>query len=303
MERGAQPIAVWVGCDDSHVRGLKELARPQLGSQRRQASTVMLRFKCWRLSTARGSIRTRNDARGIYMDTLGHQFLGAFADIEKSISLALGRRGRFMDLARDYVETQNLPPSYLGTLQTFATLRNAIDHNSHHGAYPIAEPIPDVVDEIRRMRELIKRPPEAMAILGEMKVCTVRRDDPISSALEHVRQFDLSQFPVYESGEYAGILTTNAISRWLAQEIVGGREHRDAPICEVMEFCEPTDRALLVDQSLTAADAIHLLANGSPQGGPVNVLIVTATGSRTDPPLRVIAIFDLPILSTALKFN
>jgi hypothetical protein len=237
------------------------------------------------------------------MDTLGNQFLGIFADIEKSISLSLGRKGRFMDMAREYVETRHLPLSYLGTLQMFAALRNAIDHNSHHGAYPIAEPIPDIVEEIRRMRELIKRPPDAISVLGEMNVCTVRRGEPISSALDHVRQFDFSQLPVYESGEYVGVLTTNAISRWLAQEIVGGREHRDAPICEVMDFCESTDRALLVDRTVSAADAIHLLVHGSPQGGPVNLLIVTATGSRTDPPLRVIAIFDMPMLSAALKFD
>ena len=239
------------------------------------------------------------------MDTLGSQFLGIFADIEQSMRLVLGRRqnGRFMDMARDYIQVHNLPLSYLSSLQTFASLRNAIDHNSHRGAYPIAEPIPEIVDEIRRLRDLIKCPPEAVSVLEEMNVCTIQMSESISYALEYVRKYDFSQLPVYNSGQYAGILTTNTISRWLAQQIAGGGEHRDASIREVMDFRELSDRALLVDRKLTAADAINQLAHGSPEGGPVNALIITATGSPTDPPIRVVVIYDLPLLSAALKFD
>jgi hypothetical protein len=53
-----------------------------------------------------------------------------------------------------------------------------------------------------------------------------------------VRQFDFSQLPVYESGQYVGILTTNTIARWLVQQLVDGGEHRNATISEVMEFRE-----------------------------------------------------------------
>jgi hypothetical protein len=72
---------------------------------------------------------------------------------------------------------------------------------------------------------------------------------------------------------------------------------------EVMQFREPNDRALLVDRRVTAADAIYKLAHGSPEGGPVNALIVTATGSLADSPIRVIVIYDLPLLGAALKFD
>lgn len=210
---------------------------------------------------------------------------------------------RFMDLARDYVQAHNLPPSYLISLQTFAALRNAIDHNSHHGAYPIAEPIPEIVDEIRQIRDNIKAPPQALAILPEMDVCSVRPEEPISAALNYVRQSDFSQLPVYGSGGYLGVLTTNTIARWLAAQIVNGKEHRNADVSEVMEFREPRDCALLVDRTLTAADAIYQLAYGNPEGGPVNALIVTEGGLPTDHPIRVIAVYDLPMLGAALKFE
>jgi predicted transcriptional regulator len=171
------------------------------------------------------------------------------------------------------------------------------------GAYPIAEPIPEIVEEIRRLRELIKFPPKALSVLEEMDVCTIQMTEPISYALEHVRQYDFSQIPVYDSGRYVGILTTNTISRWLAQQIAEGAEHRDASVSEVMEFRELSDRALLVDCTVAAADAIYQLAHGSAECGPVNALIVTATGEPTDPPIRVIVIYDLPSLSAALKFG
>jgi CBS domain-containing protein len=210
---------------------------------------------------------------------------------------------RFIELAREYVQVHNLPPSYLISLQTYAVLRNAIDHNSHRGVYPIAEPIPEIVDEIRKVRDKIKTPPDAISVLPEMDVCSVHAGEPVSVALEYVRQFDFSQLPVYESGQYVGILTTNTIARWLAQQIVDGREHRDAAINEVMEFREPSDCTLLVDRTLTAADAIHQLAYGGPDGGPVNALILTESKLPTDRPIRVIAVYDVPLLSAALKFS
>ena len=228
-----------------------------------------------------------------------------FAEIENCMKLALGKRQneRFMDLAREYVRVYNLPASYLVSLQTYAALRNAIDHNSHCGAYPIAEPIPEIVEEIRQIRDKIKTPPEAMSVLPEMDVCSVRSGESVSVALEYVRQFDFSQLPVYESGQYVGILTTNTIARWLAQQIVDGGEHRDAAISEVMGYREPSDSALLVDCNLSAADAIHRLAYGNPDGGPVNALIVTENKLPTDHPIRVIAVFDVPLLSASLKFS
>jgi CBS domain-containing protein len=239
------------------------------------------------------------------MGTLGDQFLGMFAEIENCMKLALGKRqnGRFMDLAREYLQVYNLPSSYLVSLQTYAALRNAIDHNSHRGAYPIAEPVPELVEEIRQLRDKIKAPPEVITVLPEMAVCSVHSAEPISVALEYVRQFDFSQLPVYESGQYVGILTTNTITRWLAQQIVDGGEHRNAALSEVMEFRELSDCALLVESTLTAADAVHLLAYGSPDGGPVNALILTENKLPTDRPIRVIALHDVPLLSAALKFS
>lgn len=97
------------------------------------------------------------------MGELGDQFLGMFAEIENCMKLTLEKRqnARFMDIAREYIQVHNLPSSYLVSLQTYAALRSAIDHNSHRGAYPIAEPIPEIVEEsdcyatrLRRHRKL-----------------------------------------------------------------------------------------------------------------------------------------------------
>ena len=239
------------------------------------------------------------------MGKLGDQFLGAFADIENCMRLALGKkqRPRFMDLAREYVQTYNLPPSYLISLQTFAALRNAIDHNSHRGTYPIAEPIPEIVDEVRRIRDKIKAPPLVLDLLPEMEVYSVDLQEEVSVALEYVRRFDFSQLPVYESARYVGVLTTNTIARWLAQQMAEAGEHRNANISEVMQFREPSDCAVLTAVDLTAADAIYQLAHGGPEGGPVNALILTASRSPTDPPIRVVVAHDVPLLTGALKFE
>jgi hypothetical protein len=58
-----------------------------------------------------------------------------------------------------------------------------------------------------------------------------------------------------------------------------------------------------MDHTLTAADAIYQLAHGSPDGGPVNALILTERKLCTDQPIRVIPVYDILLLSAALKFS
>lgn len=233
----------------------------------------------------------------------GDRFLAAFNDIEDRFRLVLGvdEHVGFMTMARQYADRKRLPAAHRDALQAFASLRNAISHGRYYGGRPIAEPVHEVVAEIEQLRDQITCPPLALTVLGSRTVRSVRPDDQIGTVLEHVARFDYSQIPVYDSTHYVGILTTNAIARWLAHQLTRNQGLAEGePVSSVLAFAEPFECAKLVRRAITAAEALDELARGGEGHTRVTALIVTGSGQETEKPLRVITGYDLPVLSAAL---
>lgn len=117
--------------------------------------------------------------------------------------------------------------------------------------------------EIERLRQQILEPPLALTVLGSGRVCVVQPDDPISVALDHVRTFGYSQLPVYDGDGYRGVLTTNAIARWLADQLTRNTGiAEEEPVSQVLAFAEPGEDAILVSRTITVVDAIDKLSRG-----------------------------------------
>ncbi len=150
--------------------------------------------------------------------------------------------------------------STVSNWRAFGRLRNAISHEKYRDGRAIADPRPDVVEQIERLRDLYFKPPTALSVLGQMDVCSVAPGQPISAALEYVRLHDYSQLPVYDGGAYVGILTTNAIARWLAAQLAATEGLAEAEsVGNVLQFAEPHECARHAPRSITAADAIDQL--------------------------------------------
>jgi CBS domain-containing protein len=236
----------------------------------------------------------------------GPRFLAAFNDIEELFRsrLAADQYVDFAQLEREYGDKYRLPGPHRRDLRAFRELRNAMVHGRYFGNRPIAEPVPEVVDAIERLRDLLVSPPNALTVLGSRDVCVAHPDEPIRTALEHVRRFDYSQLPVYDGREYVGILTTNTIARWLAQQLSRNEGlAEEESTAQVLAFSEPHERAPLVRRTITAAEAIHKLSHGGDNGTPVTALIMTDRGLSSEMPLRVIAVADLPLLSASLMIT
>ena len=261
------------------------------------------------LELARGTGRSRYHHRqtgGGKMET-GARFLAAFNDIESHFRSVLGAddHAEFGEMARKYAGSRHLPRDSQDALLAFASLRNAISHGRYFGGRPIAEPVEEVVEQIERLRDRIKAPPTALRVVGTMDVRTAVLDQPINAALEQVRRFDYSQLPVYDDdGSYAGILTTNAIARWLAAQLTatGGLAETQS-VRDVLAFAEQHERARHVPKTITAAEAIHELSSGGLAGRPAAALIITHSGSESEKPLAVVVSHDLPALLAALAIS
>jgi predicted transcriptional regulator len=248
----------------------------------------------------------QDEPEGAKLTSNGTRFLSAFNEIEELFRSKLGadQHVDFAQLESEYGDKYRLPVPHRNALRAFRELRNAIVHGRYFGGRPIAEPVPEVVDEIEHLRSLLMSPPTALAVLGIRDVCVARCEEPIRTALEYVRQFDYSQLPVYDGKEYVGILTTNTIARWLAQQLTTNQGlAEEEAVRQVLTFAEAHERALLVPRTITAAEAIHKLSHGGAYGIPITALIVTERGLNRETPFRVIAFSDLPQLTAALTIT
>lgn len=234
----------------------------------------------------------------------GTRFIAAFNDIEDHFrsSLRADEHVEFIQLARDYADRRRLPRSQRDALAAFAALRNAISHGRYYGGRPIAEPIEDVVHQIEGLRDQLMRPPTALGVLGPREVKTVQPGDPIGVALEYVRTHEYSQLPVYSSEHiYQGLLTTNAIARWLADQLTTtGGLAESQPVQQVLRFVEPHEAGQLRPRSITVLDALHELTRGGQDGTPLTALIITANGRDNEAPLGMVVAADMPVLSAAV---
>lgn len=234
----------------------------------------------------------------------GSRFLAAFNEVEDHFRSVLGPGTRvdFGQMARDYGERKHLPRRQLDALAAFAGLRNAISHGRYYDGRPIADPVGEIVEQIERLRDQLLSPPLAISILGSTEVRSVRPEDPISVALDFVRAYDYSQFPVYSADGYTALLTTNAVARWLANQLrlTGGLAESES-VEHVLRFAEPHELALLAPRTITVPDAMHRLAHGGVGGRSVPAVLITQTGRVTEMPLALLVADDLPTLSEALE--
>lgn len=238
--------------------------------------------------------------------TLAARFLSSFNDIEDHFRSALGADTHepFTTLARRYADKTRIPRAQREALYAFAALRNAIAHGRYYDGQPIAEPNVAVVRQIEALRDQVRTPPTALSAVPTGPVSKASPTDQISTVLATVRTYGYSQLPVYDATGYVWLLTTNAIARWLADQMdTEGGFAIDSPVADVKPFVEHYEVARLVTRSTTASQAIDLLSTGGPGGRPALALLVTHNGNRSEQPLAVVVAEDLPLLMAAMAIT
>jgi CBS domain-containing protein len=234
----------------------------------------------------------------------GARFLAAFNAIESHFRAGVTLAGNpgFARLLDAYGKKVRLTSRQKDELEAFADLRNAISHKRYFAGRPIAEPVDEVVRDIERMRDLLMSPPTALQALKRDQVHRLDSRSPIADALALVKEHDISQLPVYDDGGFRGLLTTNAIARWLAAQFADHAGLAEAaPVSEVLEFAEPHETAELCGRNATVLQVLDLLAPSSPGTRPVAAVIISHSGRRAEQPLGIVVALDLPRLYASIR--
>jgi CBS domain-containing protein len=231
------------------------------------------------------------------------EFLTAFSSIEHTLR-RLDEQGRDMSFVRrvDLLSARNrLVAAHSIDLKQYAELRNALVHERTGNGEIIAQPHDDVVASIQRIAALLASPPRVLPLF-QRPVYSVRPDDSLAEALRGLVQHAFSQTPVYDGNTYAGLLTTNAVARWLGAQQSDVVRPGSVRVAAVLAFNEGQEQALFVDRNTTQLDALELFQT-TKRGGRLEALLITHNGKPSEKPLGIITAHDLPQLSAALGLS
>ena len=233
------------------------------------------------------------------MATKLSRFLAAFNDIEQRLrdltdtddGLAFGV------VLSKALDVSSEARAYQHELRQFATLRNAIVHRPLRGGRPIADPRADAVTRIEEIRRAICLPSSLNGVVArDVFVATMAM--PIGDAATRMFDNDFSQLPVLDQGHVTGLLTSQAIARWMTREIIARRQPNLAtPVSEVVD-CDPESTFVVVDRSATVMRALELFEDYE-LGGRALHAVILVTNVDGGAVIGIATVADLPRLHLA----
>ncbi|GAB3075339.1 CBS domain-containing protein [Corynebacterium aquatimens] len=232
-------------------------------------------------------------------------FLAAFNDIEQFLRSALEAKktDSFNWMVSKAENKHIITTAQANDLKEFAGLRNAISHGEYQDFRPIAEPLPETVAEIEKIRDQLLHPALAIEVLGPQNVITFTPSDDIHEPLRVIRDTGISQFPVYEKNQghknCVGVLTTNTIARWLAEDLAEDDSITAKTVGEVLVYNETKDHAIFLPRTATAAEVVQALTSPGNQRTLPRLVIITEHGNTNQMPLLVVTASNLPALIDA----
>ncbi|MCK7636941.1 CBS domain-containing protein [Corynebacterium pygosceleis] len=232
------------------------------------------------------------------------RFLTAFNQIEGFLreELDARRSDSFTWMVRQLAKRGRLTRSQSDALHAFADLRNAISHGEYRDGRPIADPRPDVVAEISRLRDVLLAAPTVVGVLSQEKIIRFSPATTVNEVLSAIRENGYAQFPVYDDHGYHGLLTTRCVARWLAHDLADNGALDAGTVGDILRFTDHVDRAVLAARSTTVPEILEILGTRDAGGKLPEAVIVTEHGRRDQLPILIVVASDIPALLGAVEF-
>ena len=218
-------------------------------------------------------------------------FLQAYNEIDNFLrnQLQAGRDKGFVQVLREF-DKRKYRVRAIDELIRLAELRNFISHDKK-----IVEPIVEVPDktvkQICAIRDSLLKP----RLCGDLYKRTVHKlapSDKISNLLEKIRQYDFSQFPVYDESRLVGLVTENGITKWISSHMAEQGslvELGDHTVDEVLN-CDEKRQAFALIGRTQPVDAVLTFFE---QQRKLEAVIITENGRDGESPLGIATVYDV----------
>lgn len=222
------------------------------------------------------------------------RFINATERIKTALSRQYGQDFNGVGQARRHalnsghqVVTQND-----STLKALIDLRNVLQHSHMQSGRPIATPRLDAVEAIEAIADQVENAPKITTFMIELPTI-VAPSDSLAQVSHLAVSKALSQLPVCLDGDYVGLLTTNALARWLADAVTkdaGNLINEKVVAQDILNCAEDYEVAEFVAPTMLASKACHRL---TAEEAPV-ALLVTTDGRPSGTIQGILTRFDVP---------
>ncbi|MER1986524.1 MAG: CBS domain-containing protein [Solibacillus sp.] len=223
------------------------------------------------------------------------RFLTAFNRIERSIRVIAGMKEHrpFYRVLEQAKKNSPLVRKYESDLRAYADLRNAIVHNRTSPEFVIAEPHKKVVDQIEKIDEMLAKP-KIVGQLFKKRVLAFQMTDSLHETLHAVRKQKYTQFPVYDSKKFKGLLTTVGITNWLASSMLGPHLPRRVPtLGDILHHEKNETNYKFISRFLTIYEAEEIFKEGVERGRRFEALLITEHGKPHQKLLGIVTPIDI----------
>ncbi len=224
------------------------------------------------------------------------EFLDAYAELERHFRRRLEAENikSFSVMIKELSKRDRVVARFRDELFQWHDLRNAIVHERPGGGTVIAEPVPAGLAAFLKLTELLTAPPK-LTTRFQREVARVAPGDSVAEATKIMRSSGFSQLPVYDDDGLHGLLTSTAVTRWLAGAFDGGVSG-DTPVSRVLDEAEDHADWRLLGRDASFTDAVGLFDEAHDNGRELAAIVLTHDGKRHQKPIGILTVSDLPAL-------
>jgi len=177
-------------------------------------------------------------------------------------------------------------------LKGFGRLRNAIVHHPEYPERILADPRPEIVEELVRVLKDIDAP-EKLIPRFHKRIRIFAVSDSLVECLNFMEENDFSQVVVASNGRYV-LLSSEGIVGWLrSARDVGLADLGEATVGDALRF-EGEDNCRYLSQYKPVDAAIDTFEQALAQGIPrLQAILVAQNGRAEEKPLGIITPWDL----------
>jgi len=218
------------------------------------------------------------------------EFLASYNRIDDFLRRKTGLTDRtkaFGDVLREFIRKNPAYGQVKSQVERLANLRNVLVHDGRQARQFFGYPSELALLALWKIEEGLLTP-ETVLSVANREVETLSPRTPLMEMLVLMREENYSQFPVYaDNGGFAGLATSNGVSRWFAHvlsaeqslidinehvvdEILGTEEQDEN--CEFVAVVRPALEALFLFRENPLLEAVLVTEDGSRLNRPVGIL-------------------------------
>lgn len=182
---------------------------------------------------------------------------------------------------------------YHNDLLEYSELRNAIVHERTEVNYTIADPHIEIVEAIEKIADEMTAPKLVIPTFAKtLKV--LQADLTVKEILNVIRETKFTQFPIYRSKQFVGLLTDKKVLHWIAHNMNGNfSELLKTPLIKLIDDNGSDLNYRFIPRSMDIYQAEGLLLEMFKKHEGIAALLITEDGKSNQKLLGMVTPKDL----------